>query len=100
VPESTRNNVVNIVPVTSYSNSWKRKKAPSAYVAEVISLGISERRLRTILDDHLIDLDDPRADDWSGFHTKRRLRIYEALTRHLTEPTLESPTFCDIHGPT
>jgi|ERR1035438_6047853 hypothetical protein len=79
-----RNSIVNIVTITQYTNGWKSNRAPKDYVKQILSLGVSEERLRAIFNDHLVDLDDLRENDWASFYAKRRDQIHNLLVKHFT----------------
>ena len=55
VSTDERNNVVNIMPITQHTNGSKLNTAPSEYVSRLLTLGMSEQRLREIYVDHLIE---------------------------------------------
>jgi hypothetical protein len=80
-----RDNVANIAPITQYTNIWKGKRPPSQYVPLIIDLGVSRDRLRAILAEHLIDIEDLEHNDCDAFMVSRRHLIHGLITRHLSD---------------
>jgi hypothetical protein len=85
VPLAKRNSIVNIVPITQYTNGWKSNKGPNTYVSEILALGVSRQRLKSLLDGHLIDLDLLVKEDWDRFYADRHARMTQFLADRFYE---------------
>jgi hypothetical protein len=78
VPAERVDSVVNIAPLTAYTNVWIRARAPAEYVAGIRAV-VGDQGLRTLLDGHLIEPELLEAHDFDRFWTRRLDRIHTMI---------------------
>ena len=74
------NTIVNIAPITGYTNGWISGQAPECYLQTIQHHGVSSRRLTEILGEHLVRIDLLHSARWPEFREDRLSAIAELLT--------------------
>jgi len=78
VPPERVDSVVNIAPLTAYTNGWIQGRAPAQYLDTIRSV-IGERALSDLLQGHLVTPDLLRDHDFEAFYSDRLTRIHKLL---------------------
>ncbi|MBE9223996.1 hypothetical protein IQ264_00705 [Phormidium sp. LEGE 05292] len=83
------NSIINKTPITANTNRLLGGKAPSDYLKQLESSGISQGRLNQILRTHLIEPRLLRTNDFDAFFSARTYALLEligkAMGKHLTD---------------